>query len=86
MANGGYISCEICTYSRFSPDMCDIFGIQTGSGILCRAFRRPKQSHIEARRAYPILNDLLPGTVYGIDNSSVLAGNPRPIAKIKFLK
>jgi len=78
MANGGHISCVDCTYNRFTPGNCDVFGIETKGFGLCRAFRYPGQSHVEARKKFPLLNDLKPGIVYGIDNSVVLAGNPQP--------
>lgn len=86
MPNGGHISCAYCTYSRSTPGTCDIFGIETGPFILCRAFRKPKQSHTEARNEYPMLKELSPGVVYGIDNNAVIAGNPRPIARIRAIE
>lgn len=86
MPNGGHISCVYCTYNRSTPDACDIFGIETSPFILCRAFRKPKQSHTEARKAYPMLNELSPGVVYEIDNSVVLSGNPGSAAKITLIQ
>ena len=86
MANGGHISCAYCTYNRAIPGTCDILGVGTSPFILCRAFRKPKQSHTEARKVYPMLNELSPGVVYEIDNSAVLAGNPRPVARITLMQ
>ena len=86
MPNGGHISCVYCTYNRSKPGTCDIFGIETSPFILCRAFRKPKQSHTEARNEYAMLKELSPGVVYGIGNDAVIAGNPRPIATIQFLE
>lgn len=85
MANGGYINCNWCTYNRTVPGTCDIFGIETSVYILCRAFRKPKQSHTEARKEYPLLNQLLPGIIYSIDNMSVIGANPKPMAKVRLL-
>ncbi len=82
MANGGHICCVYCTYNRLTPGTCDIFGIETSPFILCRAFRYPKQSHVEARTKWPMLNDLKPGVVYEINNSAVLVGNPAPVYKV----
>lgn len=86
MPNGGHISCAYCIYNGSKPGTCDIFGIETSPFILCRAFRKPKQSHTETRNEYPMLKELSPGVVYGIDNDAVMAGKPRPIAKIQFLE
>lgn len=80
--NGGHICFAYCTYNRLTLGTCDIFGIEISPFILCRAFRFPEQSHTEARKKWPLLNDLKPGVVYGIDNSAVLAGNPEPIYEI----
>lgn len=82
MPNGGHICCEYCTYNRTNPGKCDIFGIATNPLILCRAFRVPKQSHQEARKQWPVLEELEPGLVYQIDNNALSAGNPRAIYKI----
>lgn len=86
MPNGGHISCKYCTYSRLTPNTCDIFGIETSPFILCRAFRKPKQSHTEARNEYPMLKELSPGVVYRIDNDVIIGGSPQPIAMIQFLE
>jgi hypothetical protein len=86
MANGGHISCAYCTYNRRTPGTCDIFGVETNPFVLCRAFRKPRQSHGQARSDYPMLNDLLPGVVYGIDNNAITAGNPRPVAKMSLVR
>ena len=64
MANGGHICCERCTYNRLTPGTCDIFGIETNQFVLCRVFRRSKQSHAEARMMWPMINDLKSGAVY----------------------
>lgn len=86
MPNGGHISCSYCTYDRLTPGTCDIFGIETSPFILCRAFRKPKQSHTEARNEYPMLKKLSPGVIYGIDNDAVIGGNPQLIATIQLLE
>ncbi|MCK8604373.1 ADP-ribosylglycohydrolase family protein [Desulfoferrobacter suflitae] len=78
MSNGGHISCVSCTYSRSKKGICDVFGIETSTGILCRSFRMPKQSHRAAREKWPIIRKLKPGVVYGIDNDAFNAGNPWP--------
>lgn len=82
MPNGGHICCEYCTYSRNPNRRCDIFGIETSPYILCRSFRKPKQSHVEARREWPVLNELKSGLVYKIDNSTFHAHEPIPIFKV----
>jgi len=82
MPNGGHICCEYCTYSRFTPGKCDIFGVETNPGTLCRAFRRSRQSHREAREQWPILEELKPGIVYEIDNTTYSAGDPRPVYRV----
>ncbi|HPI89403.1 MAG TPA: hypothetical protein PK859_08855 [Spirochaetota bacterium] len=82
MPNGGHICCEYCTYNRLNSGTCDIWGIRTSPFILCRAFRVPKQSHTEARKKWQILNELKSGFVYGIDNSSINAGNPIEIYRV----
>ena len=78
MANGGHISCEYCTYNRNPVGRCDIFGVDTSSFVLCRTFRKPKQSHAEARKEWPMLEKLKPGLVYEIDNSTYSTHDPRP--------
>jgi len=82
MPNGGHISCDNCTYSRFTPGKCDIFGIKSSPFIICRSFRMPKQSHSKARDRWPLLNQLEPGIVYSIDNDVLSQGDPQPIYKI----
>jgi len=82
MPNGGHICCEYCTYGRSETGKCDIFGVETDPFTLCRAFRRPKQSHQDARQEWPILEELQPGVVYQIDNAHGSSGNPRPIYKV----
>ena len=82
MANGGHICCERCTYNRLTPGTCDIFGIETNQFVLCRAFRMPKQSHAEARKKWPMLNDAKPGVVYRIENLAGLAASPEPVYRI----
>ena len=42
----------------------------------------PKQSHAEARKKWPMLNDLKPGVVYRIENLAGLAANPEPVYRI----
>jgi hypothetical protein len=86
MANGGHISCAYCTYNRLTSAIFDIFDVETSPFVLCRAFRKPKQSHGRARSDYPMLNDLLPGIAYGIDNNAIIAGNPRPVAKVSLVR
>lgn len=79
MANGGHICCEYCTYNRTPYGRCDIFGVETSPHVLCRSFRKPKQSHSEARKQWPLLETLLPGVVYEIDNSIYSTHAPKPI-------
>ncbi len=69
MPNGGMINCLMCTYGRSSNEVCDVFGTGVSAFFLCRTFRKPRQSHTEARKHWPMLRDLEPGTVYEIDNS-----------------
>jgi hypothetical protein len=52
------------------------------SGLGVRSFGRNGQ----ARSDYPMLNDLLPGVVYGIDNNAITVGNPRPVAKMSLVR
>lgn len=82
MANGGHICCVECTYNRATPGTCDVFGVETHGGVLCRTFRLPKQSHTDARRKWPLLGELEPGTVYAIDNSTLSAGIPEPSYRV----
>ena len=79
MSNGGHISCEYCTYNRNPYGRCDIFDVETSPFVLYRAFRKPKQSHAEARKEWPMLEKLKPGTVYEIDNSTYNIHDPKPI-------
>lgn len=81
MPNGGHICCEYCTYN--TEGRCDVFGIETSPLILCRMFRMGKQSHEKARQQWPLLAELEPGVVYAIDNSTLSAGNPYPVYRIK---
>jgi len=83
MPNGGHICCEYCAYNRSMPGKCDIFGIDTNPFILCRAFRKPKQSHRDARKQWPGLEKLDAGLVYQIENDAFAAGNPRPIYRVQ---
>ena len=78
MPNGGHICCDYCTYGRRRDGRCDIHGVETSPGILCRAFRPPGDSHTKVRKQFPLLLDLEPGVVYGIDNDTFVSGNPRP--------
>lgn len=83
MANGGHICCLYCVYDRANHKgsndcTCDIFGVATASGVLCRSFRMPKQSHFNARKEWPILKTLEPGVVYHIHNDAYQAGDPQP--------
>jgi hypothetical protein len=83
MPNGGSISCSECTFGRDGDGRCDIFGTEVTPFLLCRAFRRPKQSHTEARRHWPMLNRLDKGVVYEIENSYPSAGvPPRPVFRM----
>ena len=83
MSNGGHISCEECTYNRKTPGRCDLFGIETNPFVLCRAFRKPKQTHSEARKQWPMLNTLEPGVVYEVDNSTYRISDPKPIWRVR---
>lgn len=82
MPNGGHICCEYCTYNRATPGTCDVFGVETSPFVLCRAFRKPKQSHTDARKEYPILLQLKPGIVYEIDNAAPTKPAPRPAYRV----
>lgn len=82
MSNGGHISCEYCTYNRNAPGRCDLFDVVTGPFVLCRAFRKPKQSHSAARKEWPMLNGLAPGLVYAVDNSTYGIHDPKPIWRV----
>lgn len=82
MANGHHISCVFCTYNRSLPGRCDVFGVETSAFILCRAFRKPGQSHTAARKESSLLKTLSPGIVYGIDNNVFISGNPTPLYRV----
>ncbi len=91
MPNGGHICCAGgCTYNSETHGIqaqarCDVFGIETdmnGGCMLCRMYREPRQSHRDARSRWPILDDLEPGVVYAIDNTTISAGNPRPVYRV----
>ena len=84
MANGGYISCEQCTYSRSRSRKCDVYGIDTSPFMICRMFRLPKQSHTDARSELPFLNELKSGVVYGFDNGTYSTGHGqrKPLFKV----
>ena len=80
MANGRQPCCASgCTYSSETHGvpkqaMCDVFGIETdmhGGCLICRMFRRPRQSHQAARKEYPQLLELDPGVVYFICNTTM---------------
>lgn len=79
MSNGGHICCEYCTFNRNPHGRCDLFGVETNPFVLCRAFRKPGQSHTEARREWPLLEALEPGVVYQVDNSTYSIYEPRAI-------
>lgn len=83
MSNGGHICCEYCTYNRSPYGQCDIFGVETNPFVLCRSFRKTGQSHSQARKKWPMLNDLRPGLVYQIDNSIYCIHKPKPIYYLK---
>ncbi len=68
MPNGGHICCDYCTFSTFTPGKCDVHGVPTNPSTLCRTFRPPRESHEEAKKHWPLLNDLDPGVVYEINN------------------
>jgi len=85
MSNGGHISCEYCTYNRNPHGQCDIFGVETSPFVLCRAFRKPKQSHADARKEWPMLENLRPGLVCEIDNSTFSICDPKPIYHVSAL-
>lgn len=82
MPNGGHICCEYCVYNQNTPGKCDIFGIATGPFIICRMFRASEQSHQEARKQWPMLQELEPGVVYGIDNSVLVVPTPHPLYRM----
>jgi len=82
MPNGGHVCCEYCTYNRATPGTCDVFGVETSPFILCRTFRTPKQSHADARREHPMLLELKPGVVYGIQNADSSGPAPQPAYKV----
>jgi len=86
MPNGGAYQLRILHIQPSYAGAMLYLGIEMSPFILCRAFRRPKQSHTEARKKWPMLNDLKPGVVYKIDNSAVLAGNPEPVYKVQILE
>lgn len=83
MPNGGHICCEYCTYNRLTPGKCDVFGVDTSPFVLCRMFRTPGQPHEEARKQWPMLNDLERGVVYGIDNRGSTNNPPPPVPIFK---
>lgn len=79
MPNGHQPCCaDGCTYNSETHGVpqqarCDVFGIETdlnGGCMVCRMFRRPRQSHMEARKESPQLLDLKAGAVYHIRNTS----------------
>jgi hypothetical protein len=87
MPNGGHICCLYCVYNRATHKgnndyICDIFGVDTGSGVLCRSFRLPKQSHRDARKQWPMLKALEPGVVYTINNDVYQSGNPKAMYRM----
>ena len=79
MPNGGYLSCGRCTYNRAKPGHCDLFGVEVSVHTICRGFRAPQQSHTEARREHPFLENLAPGVVYGFANDPYMMEEPAPI-------
>ena len=84
MPNGGSICCFECTYGRNPDERCAIFGTEVTPLLLCRAFRMPRQSHSEARKHWPLLDDLEKGVVYEIDNSYPPTGRPpKPAYRIR---
>lgn len=83
MPNGGFDSCDRCTYNRLTPGKCDIFGIATDGGVVCRAFRAPGESHTSARERNRWLGKLRPGIVYFISNyHTEPTPGPRPAYKV----
>ena len=82
MPNGGMICCDYCTYSRFLGDRCDIHGIRTSPHIICRSFRKPNQSHSEARKQWPVLQELEPGVVFSIENMTYSEFRPTPLYRL----
>lgn len=82
MPNGGMICCDYCAHSRFLGDKCDIHGITTSPHMICRAFRMAEQSHAEARKQWPVLDDLEPGIVYVIENSTYAEFDPKPLYRM----
>ena len=62
-------TCTTCTYGRRSDHVCDITGAPLKDSHVCRAYRKPGQSHSEARSRYPLLANLRPGVVYSIRTS-----------------
>ncbi len=77
MPNGGYDSCDRCTYNRLTPERCDIFRVETNGSVVCRAFRAPGESHTSARKRNRWMQKLKPGVVYSIRNYST-EGDPDP--------
>lgn len=93
MPNGGHICCMYCTYNQGVHDgnelhsKCDIFGVKCSPHIICRSFRMPKQSHWSARAEWPMLNDLEPGIVYSVNNTSgPMTGTLAKMYELKKLK
>lgn len=62
--------CPSCSFGRALQRLCDIFGTQVKDDRVCRAYRRPAESHTQARAAHPILARLHPGIVYEVESEA----------------
>ncbi len=72
-----HISCESCMYNQ---GKCDIYGIQTSAGVLCRMYlTNPEQSHEDARKRWPILEALELGIVYTYTDDPLASREPKPL-------
>lgn len=59
--------CPSCAFGRDPKGCCDIFGTLVKNDRLCRTYRRPQQSHTQARAGHAILARLHPGIVYEVE-------------------
>ena len=67
-------ACSSCTYGRRSDGLCDIHGTAVTSILVCRAYRKAGQSHLDVRAKYPLLEQLLPGRIYSITAGKTTTG------------
>ena len=77
------ISCEDCAYNTSETGACDIHGIRGNAHTLCRAFRMPKQPHRAARKKWPMVGELAPGSVYQIESDAAPGVTPQPFYQIE---